>query len=237
MIGTLEILPSAAPLRREIESRLRAAITQGRFQTGERLIERELCEMLRVSRPSLREALRQLEAEELVTLVPNRGPIVSEVSIDEACEIYEVRAMLEGLAARLFIRRAGDADITALRKALQELKKAAGGQSAESLLDLKNSFYDVLLTGCGNRVLRRVLSQMHNRIRLLRATTLAGRTKAALAEIGKIVGAIERRDEAAACAASIDHIESAAEWAIGELQRRQRTPANSRPRRKGREAS
>jgi DNA-binding GntR family transcriptional regulator len=236
MAADLEILALAAPLRREIESRLRSAITQGRFQTGDRLIERELCEMLGVSRPSLREALRQLEAEELVTLVPNRGPIVSEVSIDEAREIYEARATLEGLAARLFVRRAGGAAIAALRNALNELKKAASGQSAEPLLDLKNSFYEVLLTGCGNRVLRRILTQMHNRIRLLRATTLAGRTKAALAEIGKIVAAVERRDEAAACAASIDHIERAAEWAIGELQRRQRAPAKSRARRKSREA-
>lgn len=237
-MGTnLEILALAAPLRREIESRLRSAITQGRFQTGERLIERELCEMLGVSRPSLREALRQLEAEELVTLVPNRGPIVSEVSIDEAREIYEVRAMLEGLATRLFVRRAGNADVVALRKALQELKKAASGQSAEPLLDLKNNFYEVLLTGCGNRVMRRVLTQMHNRIRLLRATTLAGRTKAALAEIGKIVEAIEHGDETAASAASIDHIERAAEWAIGELQRRQQQkPAKSRAQRKGRDA-
>src|ERR1700761_7225303 len=131
MTAELEILTLAAPLRREIETRLRSAITGGRFQTGERLVERELCEMLGVSRPSLREALRQLEAEELVTLVPNRGPIVSEVSIDEAREIYEVRAMLEGLAARLFVRRASNADIAALRKALHELKKAASGQSAE----------------------------------------------------------------------------------------------------------
>ena len=62
MKGEFEILPLAAPLRREIETRLRSAITQGRFHAGERLIERELCEMFGVSRPSLREALRQLEA-------------------------------------------------------------------------------------------------------------------------------------------------------------------------------
>ena len=77
----MAIMPVVAPLRREIESRLRAAITQGRFHSGERLIERELCEMLGVSRPSLREALRHLEAEELVTLRPNRGPAVAEITI------------------------------------------------------------------------------------------------------------------------------------------------------------
>lgn len=237
MTGELEILALAAPLRREIETRLRSAITQGRFQTGDRLIERELCEMLGVSRPSLREALRQLEAEELVTLVPNRGPVVAEITIGEAREIYEIRATLEGLAARLFVRNASDADIAELRKALRELKNAETGKSSELLLDLKNNFYRILLNGCGNRVMARILTQMHNRIRLLRATTLAGRTKAALVEIGKIVAAIERRDEDAACLASMDHIERAGQWAISALQRRQETPAKSPPRKKQREPS
>jgi len=233
MTDELAILPLAAPLRREIETRLRSAITQGRFQTGERLIERELCEMLGVSRPSLREALRQLEAEELVRLVPNRGPVVAEITVAEAREIYEIRATLEGLAARLFVRNAADAEVAELRKALRELKKAETGKPSEFLLDLKNNFYDVLLRGCGNTVMRRTLTQMHNRIRLLRATTLAGRTKTALAEIGKIVEAIERRDEDAACRASMEHIERAAAWAIDALRhQRNAAPAKSRARNK-----
>ena len=220
MKDELEILATAAPLRTEIEMRVRSAIMQGRFQAGDRLIERELCEMLGVSRPSLREALRQLEAEELVTLVPNRGPVVSDISVQEACDIYEIRAAMEGLVARLFVRNAGDIEVAELRKALRELKKAEAAKSSELLLDLKNKFYEVLLEGCGNRVMRRVLTQMHNRIRLLRATTLAGRTKTALVEIGKIVEAIERRDETAACLASIEHIERAAEWTIASLRQR-----------------
>jgi len=222
MKGELAILAEAAPLRREIESRLRAAITQGRFHAGERLIERELCEMLGVSRPSLREALRQLEAEELVTLVPNRGPSVAEITIEEAQEIYEARAALEGLAARLFVRRASDGDIDKLRRALRGLKKAGAGKSPEMLLlDLKNQFYEILLAGCGNRVIRRDLTQLHNRIRLLRAKTLAGRTKIALSEIARIVEAIEKRDEEAACIAGSEHIERAAEWAIRALRQQQ----------------
>ncbi len=80
--------------------------------------------------------------------------------------------------------------------------------------------------------MRRVLTQMHNRIRLLRATTLAGRTKTALAEIGRIVDAIERRDENAACRASIEHIERAAEWAIDALRQRKAKPATKAGARK-----
>lgn len=223
MTDDMAIVPLAAPLRHEIEARLRAAITQGRFHAGERLIERELCEMLGVSRPSLREALRHLEAEELVTLRPNRGPTVAEITIAEASEIYEMRATLEGLAARLFTRRASDDEVKNLRRAERELKKAEGGSSAVHLLDRKNKFYEVLLSGCRNRVVQRVLNQLHNRIRLLRAEILAGRTKAALAEIGKIVEAIERRDEDAAYLASAAHIERAAKVAIQSLDQRQKT--------------
>jgi len=216
----LAILPVAAPLRHEIETRLRSAITQGLFQAGERLIERELCELLGVSRPSLREALRQLEAEELVTLRPNRGPTVAEITAEEAREIYETRATMEGLAARLFTRKASDAEVEQLCQALRELKKAESGALSGLLLDRKTKFYDVLLNGCGNRVLARMLRQLHNRIRLLRADILAGRTKAALAEVGKIVDAIGRRDEDAACRASIEHIERAGEVALRSLGRR-----------------
>src|SRR5581483_4500822 len=219
MKGEFEILPLAAPLRREIEARLRSAITQGRFHAGERLIERKLCEMFGVSRPSLREALRQLEAEELVTLRPNRGPVVADISVTEAREIYEIRATLEGLAARLFTRRASDAEVVGLRGALRELKKAAG-KSSEALLDLKTKYYEILLNGCGNRIIRSELVRLHNRIRLLRATTLAGRTKAAIAEISRIVDAVENRNELEAGLASTEHIERAAEWALGSLQQR-----------------
>lgn len=218
----MSILPIVAPLRREIETRLRTAIMQGQFQPGQRLIERELCEMLGVSRPSLREALRHLEAEELVTLWPNRGPAVAEITIAEASEIYEVRAMLEGLAARLFTRRASDAEVAKLCEAEAELKKAGTGGSAVHLLDRKNKFYELLLGGCGNRVVQRVLNQLHNRLRLLRAEILAGRTKAAFAEINKIVEAIKRRDEDAACLANIEHIERAGKVALRSLEQRQK---------------
>lgn len=227
MKGELEILALPAPLRREIETRLRAAITQGRFHAGERLIERELCEMLCVSRPSLREALRQLEAEQLVTLRPNRGPAVAEITIEEAAEIYQIRAILEGFAARLFTRRASPAEVRTLRQTVRDLKKAENDSTSAFLLDRKNKFYEVLLSGCNNRVVERVLSQLHNRIRLLRAETLAGRTKAAVAEIEKIVKAIEQRNEDAACAASVAHIERAAKFAIRSLEQRQQSVKKS----------
>jgi DNA-binding GntR family transcriptional regulator len=220
MDGEMRIAAQAAPLRHEIENRLRGAIMAGRFRAGERLIERELCEMLGVSRPSLREALRQLEAEELVTIIPHRGPVVSAVGVAEAQSIFEVRAMLEGLAARLFAEKATDADIASLRRAYDDLVAAAQGRAAVSLIEAKTKFYAVLLDGCGNAVARRTLTQLHNRITLLRATSLSreGRVHVSVQEVGRIVEAIARRDPAAAWDATIEHIDHAAAAAVATLR-------------------
>ena len=89
-------------LRHQVENALRQAIMSGRFAPGARLIERELCETLGVSRTSVREALRRLEAEKLVRSVPHKGPVVAIMSKQEAAELYAIRGLLEGFAALYF---------------------------------------------------------------------------------------------------------------------------------------
>ncbi len=86
--------------------KLRDAILNGHFQPGDRLVEQDLCQEMGVSRGSLREALRRLEAEKLITMAPNRGPSVSVIGWAEAEQIYYVRALLEGEAAAEFAARA-----------------------------------------------------------------------------------------------------------------------------------
>ena len=93
----------AAPLRQQVLDELRQSIIAGRLNPGERLIERELISMMGVSRTVIREALRQLESEGLVAIVPNKGPIVRTLTLEEARDLYAIRAVLEGLAARLFV--------------------------------------------------------------------------------------------------------------------------------------
>jgi len=226
MAKDMLIAVPAAPLRREIENRLRSAIIDGRFKPGERLIERELCGMLGVSRPSLREALRQLEAEELVTMLPHRGPVVATVTAEEAAQLYDVRAMLEGLAAHRFAETASAADIAVLRAALEDFAAAVRGESALSLIEAKTRFYDVLLERSGNRIAQRLLTQLNNRVRRLRATSMAeaGRVQHTLAEVTRIVEAIERRDAAGAWQATVEHVARAAEIAIAVLRRQQAHP-------------
>src|SRR3954453_2611167 len=137
-------------VRSMVAQKLREAIMSGTLKPGQRLIERELCEMTGVSRPSIREALRLLEADGLVNTVPHRGPVVSTISLEEARQLYAARELLEGFAGREraplhdpdVVRRIGDA--------LTRLKAAAARQDLVGCLAAKNDFYSALIGGCQN---------------------------------------------------------------------------------------
>jgi GntR family transcriptional regulator, trigonelline degradation regulator len=211
MDATLRV--ASLPGRREqVASRLRDAIVTGRFAPGRRLVERELCELTGVSRTSIREALRELESEGLITTVPHRGPVVSVVSIETAEAIYQVRAVLEGLAAKLFVRGATDEHLRGLRKSLAELKKAQKANSIDGMVAAKAEFYRILLDGAGNEVAANILLTMHMRISLLRATSLGNRerSKRSVEELSALVKALEARDEEEAWRLCLKHVENAA---------------------------
>ena len=114
------IRKSAAPLRHQVLDFLRQSIISGRLAPGSRLIERELIKMMDVSRTVIREALRQLETEGLVATIANKGPVVRELSASEAKDLYAIREVLVGLAARLFVLNAELGQIESLRKAVEE---------------------------------------------------------------------------------------------------------------------
>src|ERR1700719_4244153 len=103
-------------VRAMVAQKLREAIMSGTLKPGQRLVERELCEMTGVSRPSIREALRLLEADGLVSTVPHRGPVVSTISLEEARQLYAARAVLEGFAGRECARLR---DLAAIWRAIQ----------------------------------------------------------------------------------------------------------------------
>jgi DNA-binding GntR family transcriptional regulator len=216
---SLRISPVAAPVRSQVVDSLRRAIISHRFEPGQRLIERELCELTGASRTPVREALRQLESEGLVAMIPNRGPIVAEITQEEAAEIYDVRAALEALAARRFAERATDAEIAALEVAVAEIDEAVEPSGLTDLLELKERFYHVLLEGARNRMIRSMLDPLRTRVSYLRAASLRrpGRPSQSLRELRTILAAIRRRDADAAAEAALQHIERAADAALGSL--------------------
>ncbi|MBK8018082.1 MAG: GntR family transcriptional regulator [Betaproteobacteria bacterium] len=152
---------------------LRKAIASGHFKPGEKLVERELCEMMGVSRPSIREALRRLEAEGLLWIVPHRGPMVATIGVEEARQIYAVRALLEGFAAQEFARYASEDQIAALKEALSLLERSARSGKSVELSEAKARFYETILAGCRNEIVSSVLSGLHNRVNVLRMTSMS----------------------------------------------------------------
>jgi len=214
------VSPIAAPVRSQVVEMLRGAITGGELAPGQRLVETDLCDRMGVSRPSLREALRQLESEGLIVTVANRGPTVSLLSPQDVASIYEIRGALEALAAQLFAATAGDVQIEELSDAVDALEDAYGSENIERIVIAKQRFYDVLLIGSGNSILPSMLRTMNARITQLRRLSLSSPQRGAvsLREIRAILRAIKRRDPDGASKASLHHAKEASKVALRSLQ-------------------
>jgi GntR family transcriptional regulator, trigonelline degradation regulator len=196
-------------VRAQVLDNLRQAIIERQFAPGQRLIERELVELTGVSRTSVREALRELAAEGLVTAIPNKGTVVASVSAEEARQLYEVRSALEALAGRLFVQNASQTQRAALVRALQRIEKLAA--KGAPILAAKDVFYEVLFEGGGNEALRAVVAALHARVSLLRWLSLSvpGRPAESIGELRAIVDAVLGNDADAAARACSRHVEAA----------------------------
>ncbi len=194
------IRTDAAPLRRQVLDDLRQSIIHGRLVPGSRLVERELITMMGVSRTVIREALRQLESEGLVTIIPNKGPVVRALSAAEAGDLYSIRAVLEGLAARRFAEKASPEQSTELESALYATANAYVRGNPEEILDCKNGFYEALFEGAGSETLSTMIGMLHVRIWRWRAMGLshprrsAGRWKESIEGLRAVLDAIRKRD-------------------------------------------
>ena len=210
----------------QVREQLRNAIVDTRFKPGQRLVERELCELVGVSRTVIREALRELESDGLVRIVPNKGPVVAgPMSVEDARSLYETRAVLEALAGRSFAERATDEERRALRVAFAAIEDATRRRESDPIVILhaKAQFYAVLLAGARNETLSGVLRSLRDRINSLRALTVVqpGRATESLKEIRQIVRAVEARDPGAAWTACLAHVQCAGAVALGILTREQ----------------
>lgn len=220
MDKTVLALQKPDTLRHQVEKHLREAIMSGNLAPGQRLVERELCEAMGISRPSLREALRKLEAERLIQIIPHRGPVVSAVTEKEAVELYALRALLEGYAVHQFAALATKSLLEELRQAVKSLHKQAKSGSREDLLRAKQMFYEVLLRGCGNSLISEVLMTLLSRINLLRSASFShpSRLPASLKEIDLLFERIVARDPDGARDAAINHVRKAEAAAMDVLR-------------------
>lgn len=206
------------PTRDLVRRKLRDAILSGRFHPGQRLLERELVEQMGVSRTPIREALRKLELEGLVTTVPYKGPVVTTPTLEDAQALFEVRAALEGQAVALFTQRADEAAIERLRAHVRTAERALARQNVQGVLTANNAFHDEIAVSCGNALVQSMLANLRDRIVLLRVESLSyrGRPPHSIAEHRAIVRRIERRDTQGAKRLNEGHIMHA--WRAARAQ-------------------
>ncbi len=160
-------------LRDQVQERMREAIIEGHFKPGERLVERPLCDQLGVSRTVIRETIRYLEAEGLVQILPNRGPIVAYLYWKEAKQIYEIRRMLEMAAAQACAENISVELAKSLRAALEHLNNDRSDMSATELYHATSDFYELIFSGAGHDIAWEVVQRFHARISRLRRLTLS----------------------------------------------------------------
>lgn len=210
-------------LREIVLDKLRSAIMNFQLLPGDRLVERDLCDRLGVSRTSVREALRHLESEGLVEFAGAKGPQVAVITLEDARDIYELRCVLEGLIVQLFTLNAKPRDIRALEKALEENRKVLASGDLQEVLESVQGFYEVLLEGSGNQIAATQLRQLQARISYLRATSVSqsNRRDASNQEMERMVEAIKSGDPLAAHQASVDHVRAAAKVALEYLKSKQ----------------
>lgn len=202
---------SPRTVQQEVVEKLRAAILSGMFQPGNRLVESQLCGSLGVSRPSLREALRSLQAERLIEIVPNRGPQIPVLSWRDAEEIYEVRELLEGEAAARCATLITDEDLEELSDQLEAFRRACRRNDPADQINTATEFYAIILRNCGNKIIEEFEGGLLARVNFLRARSMSlpNRVKNSYEEMNTIFVAIKSRNAEKARKAAQRHVANA----------------------------
>ncbi|MFS8534321.1 MAG: GntR family transcriptional regulator [Limnochordales bacterium] len=204
-------LDNYKPLRELVFEAIREAIISGHLKPGERLMEIQLAEELGVSRTPVREAIRKLEQEGLVVMVPRKGAYVADISMKDIAEVFEIRGALEGLAAELAAERATEEELERLERLLVAIGECIERQDVDGMIEKDTEFHDLLFSASHNERLVQILSLLREQIQRFRSRTLARveRMKVALEEHKAIVEALGRRDSELARSLAEAHIESA----------------------------
>lgn len=202
---------SHSPLTRLVVDKLRERILSGTVAGGERLVEGRLSEELGVSRMPVREALRQLASEGIVTIEPRRGATVTQFSEEQVRELVEVRATLEGLNAKLAARRHDRATIAELENILSEGVRLAESGDPLVLIQLNERFHDALANIASNSVLRDMMRSLRDRTALLFAPMNRNQGKQNWEEHAAILRAVIAGDAELASLLATRHVYSAAQ--------------------------
>ncbi|MBX2885323.1 MAG: GntR family transcriptional regulator [Granulosicoccus sp.] len=183
-------------LHEELVERLQAMIVEGVLQPGKKVPERELCEKLGVSRTPMREALKVLAADGLLTLEPNRGARVRPITTTELEEAFQLMGALETLAGELACKHINDIQLADLKHAHQEMLACFEKQDIQSYFTHNQRIHEIIMEAANNEMLKSIYKSLAVRVRRTRymANMNAERWQNAVNEHEQILTAIEARD-------------------------------------------
>ena len=198
------------PLRDVVFNTLREAILKGELRPGERLMEIHLANRLGVSRTPIREAIRMLELEGLVLMIPRKGAEVAGISEQGLRDVLEVRRSLEELAIELACQRMADDDILELKKTQEEFRRAVRTADAMTIAETDEHYHDIIYNGTGNSRLIQILYNLREQMYRYRLEYIkdADKRQILVVEHDQILKAIQNRHVAEAKAAIREHIDN-----------------------------
>lgn len=204
------VLDGYKPLREIVFESMREAILSGVLEPGERLMEIQLAEEMGVSRTPVREAIRKLELENFVVMIPRKGAYVAGVSSKDVADVFEIRSALEGLAAGLAAERITEDELEQMERVLFYRSKE-GELDLEQIVQTDTDFHALVYSASRNQRLIQILANLREQIQRFRATSLAvpGREKLALEEHRMIVEALRKHDSEEAQSLAMAHIVTA----------------------------
>lgn len=230
MVGVIKVqerrllpvnLDSYKPLRELVLEAIREAIINGNLKPRERLMEIQMAEELGVSRTPIREALRKLELEGFIVMVPRKGAYVADISTKDIADVFEIRASLEGLAAALAAERVTEEELEFMERCLVIKAEAIATADFEKLVDIDTKFHEAIYKASRNERLVTIVNNLREQIQRLRTTSLSvpGRMYQSLKEHRAIVEAIQSRDISLARQVAQDHIENAENVMMESIKR------------------
>jgi DNA-binding GntR family transcriptional regulator len=219
-VEDLRIVEPPSLVRDHALERLRNAITTGLYPPGKRLVERELCEALGVSRTSVREALRQLQSEHLIEPGPNRAIRVAQITARDAEDIYLLREILQTFAIRRFVQEGDAKAFKRLERVHKDMQKALQRGDLVQMAAIAGEFYETILAGSRSRIVQEVARHLLARVDYLRFRAMSepGRLRDGMREWDAMMDAVRRRDAEAAARAMAQHLSNSREAVVNRLR-------------------
>jgi len=184
-------------LSEDIAESIKKAIIRGKFKPGEKISEGELAESMGTSRTPLREAFRKLENEGFIEIIPRKGAVVTEIYPEEASDLYQIKSVLEGLAAKLAMSRITEKEIDKLEKINEDLKSLIDKNDIEMFYKTHQRFHEVFVKSSGNDRLIQMVRNLNDHFKRygIVSLTLPGQFESATRQHAEIVEAFRQGDE------------------------------------------